>query len=1095
MKMRILAVVAMLCACLGAAHAQDQSEPAIFPQLGHSQLIGWVNSVAFSPDGSILASGSLDQSIILWDMASVRELRTLSGHTDSVQSVAFSPDGSILASGSRDDTIKLWDVAGGRELRTLSGHSGDVWSVAFSPDGKMLASGSSDHTVKLWDVASGRELRTLSGHTDDVRSVAFSPDGKMLASGSDDKTIKLWDVANGGDPRTLSGHTAGVRSVAFSPDGTVLASGGQDNTLKLWGVASGQELGTGVVHRDWVNSVAFSRDGKMLASGSGDDTIKLWDMASGRALHTLTGHTYAVDSVAFSPDGKVLASGSVDNTIKLWDVASGRELRTLRGLTHWVNSVAFSPDGKVLAAGSNDATIKLWDMASGRELPALSGHAYDVEHVAFSPDGKVLAAGSLDGVKLWDMVNGGDPRTLSGAGPAVAFSPDGAVLASGGADITLWDAASARQLRTLSGQTRGGGAVAFSPDGKTLASGGEDRTIILWDVASGRQLRTLSSEHLDSVTSLAFSPDGKALASGSDLSGGRETTLILWDLASGRELWTLSGHPSVVSSVAFSPDGKALASGSWDNTIKLWDVASGRQLRAPLSGHLGFVDSVAFSPGGKTLASGSKDGTIRVWDIASGKERVGLVDFDDGSALAFTPEGYFDDSSATAEEYLNVRCGNRVYAIGSYRDKFYKPELVKLSLAGTPLSPLGFAGISCKEQPPKVELLDLPQSTNESTVSVKVRIADQGGGIGAVMLYRNGGSIPAPPAVADTGPMTRSITYNVQLAPGRNILRVAAWNAAGLQQSSEDAPQSYDPCDFKNLLEDKPSFLACIQANFTPPEPSTPEPMGTLYAVVIGINDFPKSNGDFPHLKYAEGDAKLIADTLATYYKGVYKNVEIKLLNTEDETSKSYVENTLQSLQKEVTAAEAKDSGAGDRDTLVFFASSHGAFTDDEYYLMPSDVASDGTGAFKQDTAIIEGDLIKWIRNIPMHNKLVLLDTCHAQLSGDPSKIAVQTGGKDDWAFVRNLSKDMGWTVLGAATSDEEAYEDFNNHGFFSSAVNQGLSTQNGLLNGTTIVTNVTLEAFVLQDVPRIASNHVPPLTQEPAAARFGPYFDLTKPP
>jgi parallel beta-helix repeat protein len=253
---------------------------------GHT---GVVLSVAFSPDGRLLASGSCGQrnsiggciqgEIKLWDVASGSLVRTLTGHTGVVRSVAFSPDGRLLASGSYDDTIKLWEVASGREVRTLTGHTADVESVAFSPDGRLLASGSDDETIKLWEVASGSLVRTLTGHTDYVRSVAFSPDGRLLASGSDDKTIKLWDVATGRLVLTLIGHTDWVRSVAFSPDGRLLASGSDDDTIKLWDVATGRLVLTLIGHTDWVRSVAFSPDGRLLASGSADKTIRLWDIS------------------------------------------------------------------------------------------------------------------------------------------------------------------------------------------------------------------------------------------------------------------------------------------------------------------------------------------------------------------------------------------------------------------------------------------------------------------------------------------------------------------------------------------------------------------------------------------------------------------------------------------------------------------------------------------------------------------------------------------------------------------------------------------------------------------------------------------------
>jgi predicted NACHT family NTPase len=211
---------------------------------GHTD---WVNSVAFNPNGQFLISGSDDKTIKLWEVASGREVRTLTGHTYWVLSVAFSPDGRLLASGScgKFDShgnciqgeVKLWEVASGREARTLSGHTDWVNSVAFSPNGQFLASGSDDKTIKLWDVATGSLVRTLAGHSSIVTSVAFSPDGQFLASGSWDTTIKLWEVASGREVRTLTGHTGWVLSVAFSPDGQFLASGSGDKTIKLWDIS------------------------------------------------------------------------------------------------------------------------------------------------------------------------------------------------------------------------------------------------------------------------------------------------------------------------------------------------------------------------------------------------------------------------------------------------------------------------------------------------------------------------------------------------------------------------------------------------------------------------------------------------------------------------------------------------------------------------------------------------------------------------------------------------------------------------------------------------------------------------------------------
>jgi len=292
-------------------------------------------------------------------------LRTLRGHTSEVFAVAFSPDGSTLASGAADAEIKLWNVTAGRLSHTLTGHNNAVESVAFSRDGHVLASGSFDNTIKLWKMPGGQLLRTLQGHTGSVYTVALSPDGRTLASGSDDKNILLWDVATGELLRTLKGHTSQVSTVVFSPDGRTLASGSLDKTAKLWEVASGELLRTFEGHTDAVDPVAFSPDGRILASGSGDKTIRLWDVATGEVLRTLIGHSDFICALAFGPDGRSLASSSQDRTIKLWDVATGQMLRTLKGHTDFVFTVAFAPDGATLASGSGDNTVRLWRLEGG----------------------------------------------------------------------------------------------------------------------------------------------------------------------------------------------------------------------------------------------------------------------------------------------------------------------------------------------------------------------------------------------------------------------------------------------------------------------------------------------------------------------------------------------------------------------------------------------------------------------------------------------------------------------------------------------------------------------------------------------------------
>jgi WD40 repeat protein len=365
-----------------------------------------------------------------------------------------------------------------------------------------------------------------------------------------------------------------------------------------------------------------------------------------------TGRSSQVMSVVFSPDGQYLALGKWKKTI-MWEVKTGKEIRTLKGHSNAVNSVAFSPDGTVLASGSTDKTIKLWDVATGKEIRTLEGHRSDVTSVAFSPDGKTLASGSYDRtIKLWDVSTGRLVRTLERRkGLFKSF-------------IESISGISAHDVY----------CVAFSPDGKVLASGGQDETIMLWDAATGKEIRTLTG-HSSHVKSVVFSPNGKLLASLTEW--GKAITL--WDVSTGEETRTLEGHQDKVISVAFSPDGNSLASGSLDSTIKFWDVATGKEIRTLR--HQDQVFSVAFSADGKMLASGSEDGSTRLWNIQTGKELAMFANFTDGEWVVLTPEGYYS-ASAKGDQYLNVRIGNSVYGIENYRATFMRPDLVQAALSG-----------------------------------------------------------------------------------------------------------------------------------------------------------------------------------------------------------------------------------------------------------------------------------------------------------------------------------------------------------------------------------------------------------------------------
>ena len=522
--------------------------------------------------------GNVSEAFFSLAEISRHHIAPLEGHTAEIYSVSFSPDGGILASGSWDSTVKLWDVATRQAIAPLEGDTDVVNSVSFSPDGGTLASGSWNGTVKLWDVTTRQIIATLEGHTEGVSSVSFSPDGGILASGSWDSTVKLWDVATRQNIATLERHTEGVNSVSFSPDGGILASGSWDGTVKLWDVATRQNIATLEGHTEGVLSVSFSPDGRPLASGSWDGTVKLWDVVTRQNIATLEGHTEGVIPVSFSPDGGTLASGSWDSTVKLWDVATGVNFATL-GHTSAVYSVSFSPDGRTFASGTYDGTVELWDASGWMQL-----HLEAVAEVDI-PDANLRAAiATALGKQPSDPIRRGDMANLTEleAPEAGISNLTGLEGATNLRWLLLWDN-SISDISVVSGLTN---LTELYLDGNSITdisavSGLTELTELgLW----GNSITDISAlAGLTELTWLDLSGNSISdISAVSDLTG--LTELYLWDnsisdisavsgLTNLARLWLSNNSISDISAVSGLTNLTELY--LWDNSISDISVVSG----------------------------------------------------------------------------------------------------------------------------------------------------------------------------------------------------------------------------------------------------------------------------------------------------------------------------------------------------------------------------------------------------------------------------------------------------------------------------------------------------------------------------------------
>ena len=604
--MRIVVASIMLSAVIAVSGVAQEYTRWGLPEGAKMRIgRGAMRDFAYSPDGTRFAIAS-SIGIWLYDTATLEEVALLTDHTWEVSCVAYSPDGSLLASGSDDTTVRVCDAKTGEQKYPPLPHTRAVESVEFSPDGTELAT-ATYLQVGIWDAKTGVKKQTLKGQTGGVTCMAFSPDGSLLAVACGGKAVELWDVKAGYEPCGIHVYGRLAKSLAFSPAGHLLASADSDCRLRLWEIDPWKRRWTGSEYLNLVRSVAFSADGRRVIAGSVGN-ITLWDATTGRLHRRLRGPTGGVFSVVCSPDGGTIAGASGDMILRFWDTASGILLRSLVWMEKGFGSAVFSPDGRTLAIAIGK-DVRLWDTTSGEYLRTLGGHEDWIYSLAFSHDGSLIASGGESTILLRDASTGKllheFPVPHEGA-PSLAFSGDGKRLAIGsGGDLHLWDAELVKPLRTLHGHRDGAYNLAFSRDGGLIAAGGK-KEISLRDVKTGKLLRTLIGFDND-VNRVAFGGNGKTLSTVTP------KELRLWDT----DTWEYQRIPTGIRSwdagARFSPDGSLLA--LWNSRgIHLRNAATGEFLET-FTGHSTKIDNVVISPNRRMLAAVSNKGSVLLWEI------------------------------------------------------------------------------------------------------------------------------------------------------------------------------------------------------------------------------------------------------------------------------------------------------------------------------------------------------------------------------------------------------------------------------------------------------------------------------------------------
>ncbi len=627
------------------------------PLLALERHGGQITAAAISPDGKLIATGSYDHTVRLWDGATAQPMGEPIDCTDGVQSLVFSPDCRVLAIIRRIDKLLLWDLEAHRFRTAPSELLAQIHSIAYSHDGKIIAAQGTDHRLRFWSLVERRLLplelelahpvKMLAFASDDttiltattdgrierrdtstgaargssavhpnLRSACQSPDGRLLATGANDRAARIWDGASLTLLRELP-HPAAVDAIAFSPDGRTLLTGCEDKVARVWNAQSGEFLGQAAFHPQAVSAVAFSPDGSRTLTGGDEGTIQLRQckLAGSEALEVP--HRASVGLVKISPDGRTAVTGTksqkiTEGEVLFWATSNGKSLgRVVLGGV--VIGIAFSPDGRTVATASADRTALLVNVASGKSLCSPMKHPAWVSAVAFNPQGTQLVTGCDDGVaRLWEVPTGRDlDRKFAHEEPIIslALSPDGALLVTAGSDGTarLWNVANGRQLHIFRHRAQVN-KVAFSPDGATVLTASQDGTARLWDVASGQPIGT-PMVHDDEVICARFSPRGDTI-----LTGSKDKTAQLWLARTTGRSGPALPHQGAVRAVAYSPDLLTVATASDDSTARLWDIATARPL-GPSLRHRSMVTDLEFTPDGRRLITASWDRSARIWNV------------------------------------------------------------------------------------------------------------------------------------------------------------------------------------------------------------------------------------------------------------------------------------------------------------------------------------------------------------------------------------------------------------------------------------------------------------------------------------------------
>ena len=1025
-------------------------------QKGHSAA---VKVVAVSPNGEILATGSRDKSVKLWDYQSGLEIRSLIGHDHTVNGLSFSPNGLYLASSSADGTARVWDVLTGKEVFISNKSSEYITSVSFSPDSKFIAFGGYSDSAYIYSFPTGKLVKQLPIDSDKGSgygiSLSFSGDGKWLAVGEDNKTASLyrtsdWKLAYTFKP--TEGWCGGCGTyIEFSPNNKSLFKISHNDKLSEYDLTTGNLVKTYGENVNELRGITITADGQHLLCAS-DSMLFNWSTSSNTVSSYKIDLWETINDITLSKNEKEVIVASSNFTCWTMDISTGNKIKTYQGTLqeqdkggidynaddYWQSNIArylrlknellLTKDDKNFLTGKTGVNAIQWNISTGAPNKLYEGHTKAVISMDQSEDGTILATADGAGeVLLWNTKTGALIKRIKPHREPifdVSLSRDGKSVATTSWDATIevYDVETGLSNSSMNLGSNSCYSISFTPNGLYLLCGRLDKSFELREPDSKKVVLTFIG-HTDVVSSIAFGVNPN-----NALTASWDGTARIWDVTTGMMIQKFKGARGMLHAAIYNADGKKVITGGDDRVIRVWDALTGQVLKT-LTGHQSEITSLSLSKDGKMLVSYSTDGVVKCWNLETGFEFYEHVHISSREWMARTPQGYFSATEKARTDIHFVK-GMTVYSVDQFFE-YYRPDLIKSIFLNRGASPTGMnTGVDDKLQlspPPTVKLACIPSEDGLHTI-INIKVIDEGGGLDELRLSHNGKNMAVqfdPSKLIHGKGNSYVYTLKTALVKGTN-----QFSAVGVSSSKIESSISVASVYSEKAI----SAAVC-------------------HVFVVGIDTY--KNPAYA-LNYAREDAEAFAEAMKKNGSVLYQKVKIHALY-DGAATRANILDTLNSLQSQISL----------NDVFIFYYAGHGAMVDQGFYFIPTECTSMYQAS--ANTALSAEIMQAGFKNIKALKQIIIMDACQ---SGGSVEILAMRGANEEKAFAQ-LSRGAGIHVLASAGSEQNAKEIAElKHGLFTYVLLQAL---NGAADGAPKDGKITiyeLKSYLDDQVPELNAKY-----------------------